>query len=81
MRPLHVAIVDWVHDLLGARARCNRHFLAGLGISANRTAPISIPSPGTPARLVVGVFDDDNPGGPIDFIEVKGEPYSRGMVA
>jgi serine/threonine protein phosphatase 1 len=25
-------------------------------------------------RLVVGVFDDDIPGGPIDFIEVKGEP-------
>jgi serine/threonine protein phosphatase 1 len=32
-------------------------------------------------RLVVGIFDDDKPGGPIDFIEVKGEPYSRGMVA
>jgi serine/threonine protein phosphatase 1 len=32
-------------------------------------------------RLVVGIFDDHKPGGPIDFIEVKGEPYSRGMVA
>jgi serine/threonine protein phosphatase 1 len=25
-------------------------------------------------RLVVGVFDDDIPGGPINLIEVKGEP-------
>lgn len=25
-------------------------------------------------RLVVGVFDDDTAGGPVDFIEVKGEP-------
>lgn len=25
-------------------------------------------------RLVVGVFDDDTPGGPVDFIEVKAEP-------
>lgn len=25
-------------------------------------------------RLVVGVFDDDAPGGPIDLIEVKGSP-------
>ena len=25
-------------------------------------------------RLVVGVFDDDTPGGPVDFIEVIGEP-------
>lgn len=31
-------------------------------------------------RLVVGVFDDDKPGGPIDLIEVLGDPapgYSR----
>lgn len=25
-------------------------------------------------RLVVGVFDDDIPGGPVDLIEIKGEP-------
>jgi serine/threonine protein phosphatase 1 len=25
-------------------------------------------------RLVVGVFDDDTPGGPVDLIEIKGEP-------
>lgn len=25
-------------------------------------------------RLVVGVFDDDKPGGPIDFIEIIGKP-------
>ena len=25
-------------------------------------------------RLVVGVFDDDKPGGPVDLIEVKGPP-------
>jgi serine/threonine protein phosphatase 1 len=30
-------------------------------------------------RLVVGVFDDDTPGGPVELIEVKGEPYSRSM--
>ena len=24
-------------------------------------------------RLVVGVFDDDKPGGPVEFIEVKGD--------
>lgn len=27
-------------------------------------------------RLTVGVFDDDRPGGPIDFIVVRGEPAS-----
>jgi serine/threonine protein phosphatase 1 len=32
-------------------------------------------------RLVVGVFDDDIPGGPMDLIEVKGEPYSKLMDA
>lgn len=26
-------------------------------------------------RLVVGVFDDDKPGGPIDTIEIKGTPH------
>lgn len=26
-------------------------------------------------RLVIGVFDDDKPGGPIDTIEVKGKPH------
>ena len=25
-------------------------------------------------RLVIGVFDDDRPGGPVDFIVVKGSP-------
>jgi serine/threonine protein phosphatase 1 len=25
-------------------------------------------------RLVIGVFDDERPGGPVDFIEVKGSP-------
>jgi serine/threonine protein phosphatase 1 len=28
-------------------------------------------------RLVVGVFDDDRPGGPVDFIVVKGTPAGR----
>lgn len=28
-------------------------------------------------RLVVGVFDDDRPGGPIDFIVVRGPPAGR----
>jgi serine/threonine protein phosphatase 1 len=28
-------------------------------------------------RLVIGVFDDDRPGGPVDFIVVKGEPAAR----
>lgn len=28
-------------------------------------------------RLVVGVFDDDKPGGPIDTIEVKAAPHER----
>ena len=28
-------------------------------------------------RLVIGVFDDDRPGGPVDFIEVKGSPAAR----
>ena len=28
-------------------------------------------------RLMVGVFDDDKPGGPIDFIVVKGAPAGR----
>lgn len=26
-------------------------------------------------RLVIGVFDDTLPGGPIDLIEIKGQPY------
>ena len=26
-------------------------------------------------RLVVGVFDDDKPGGPVEFIEVKGDEW------
>jgi serine/threonine protein phosphatase 1 len=26
-------------------------------------------------RLVVGVFDDDMPGGPVDLIEIKGKPH------
>lgn len=28
-------------------------------------------------RIVVGVFDDAVPGGPVDFIEIKGEPDTR----
>lgn len=28
-------------------------------------------------RLTVGVFDDDKPGGPVDFIVVRGPPASR----
>ena len=28
-------------------------------------------------RLTVGVFDDDRPGGPIDFVVVKGPPAAR----
>ena len=28
-------------------------------------------------RLVIGVFDDDRPGGPVDFIVVKGSPAER----
>jgi serine/threonine protein phosphatase 1 len=28
-------------------------------------------------RLVIGVFDDDRPGGPIDFIVVKGSPAGQ----
>jgi serine/threonine protein phosphatase 1 len=28
-------------------------------------------------RLMVGVFDDDRPGGPVDFIVVKGSPAGR----
>ena len=28
-------------------------------------------------RLTVGVFDDDRPGGPIDFITVRGSPAGR----
>jgi serine/threonine protein phosphatase 1 len=28
-------------------------------------------------RLTVGVFDDDRPGGPVDFIVVKGPPAGR----
>lgn len=28
-------------------------------------------------RLVVGVFNDDKAGGPIEFIQVKGEPFQR----
>jgi serine/threonine protein phosphatase 1 len=28
-------------------------------------------------RLVIGVFDDSKPGGPIDFIEVQGPPADR----
>lgn len=28
-------------------------------------------------RMMVGVFDDDRPGGPIDFIEVKRSPAGR----
>jgi serine/threonine protein phosphatase 1 len=28
-------------------------------------------------RLVIGVFDDDRPGGPVDLIVVKGAPAGR----
>jgi serine/threonine protein phosphatase 1 len=28
-------------------------------------------------RLVVGVFDDDKPGGPVDLLEIKGPPATR----
>jgi serine/threonine protein phosphatase 1 len=28
-------------------------------------------------RLTIGVFDDDRPGGPVDFILIKGMPASR----
>jgi serine/threonine protein phosphatase 1 len=28
-------------------------------------------------RLVIGVFDDDRPGGPIDFMVVRGPPAER----
>jgi serine/threonine protein phosphatase 1 len=28
-------------------------------------------------RLVIGVFDDDRPGGPIDFTVIKGSPAAR----
>jgi serine/threonine protein phosphatase 1 len=28
-------------------------------------------------RLTIGVFDDDRPGGPVDFIEVRGPPAGR----
>jgi serine/threonine protein phosphatase 1 len=28
-------------------------------------------------RLTVGIFDDDRPGGPVDFIVVKGPPLQR----
>lgn len=31
-------------------------------------------------RLVIGVFDDDIPGGPIKLIEVRGEPMARKMM-
>jgi hypothetical protein len=26
---------------------------------------------------VIGVFDDDRPGGPIDFMVIKGSPAAR----
>lgn len=32
-------------------------------------------------RLVVGVFDDEKPGGPVDLIQVLGAPYSRAEAA
>lgn len=32
-------------------------------------------------RLVVGVFDDEKPEGPIEIIEVKGVPHERQMAA
>ena len=28
-------------------------------------------------RLVIGVFDDDRPGGPVDFIVIRGSPAVR----
>jgi serine/threonine protein phosphatase 1 len=28
-------------------------------------------------RLVIGIFDDDRPGGPVDFIVIKGAPGAR----
>jgi serine/threonine protein phosphatase 1 len=28
-------------------------------------------------RLVIGVFDDDKPGGPIDFIQIMGPPAGQ----
>jgi serine/threonine protein phosphatase 1 len=28
-------------------------------------------------RLTIGVFDDDRPGGPVDFIRIKGAPAAR----
>lgn len=28
-------------------------------------------------RLVIGVFDDDRPGGPVDFIAIRGAPAGR----
>jgi serine/threonine protein phosphatase 1 len=28
-------------------------------------------------RLMIGIFDDDRPGGPIDFIVIKGAPAAR----
>jgi serine/threonine protein phosphatase 1 len=28
-------------------------------------------------RLVIGIFDDDRPGGPVDFIEIKGATEER----
>ncbi|MEO6839793.1 MAG: metallophosphoesterase [Bradyrhizobium sp.] len=31
-------------------------------------------------RLVIAVFDDDRPGGPIDFVTVQGEPAPAKMV-
>lgn len=32
-------------------------------------------------RLVIGVFDDDVPGGPIALLEVRGEGKSKGRAA
>jgi serine/threonine protein phosphatase 1 len=31
-------------------------------------------------RLVVGVFDDDKPGGPVDLIEIKGLPHGGYLI-
>ena len=28
-------------------------------------------------RLTIGVFDDDRPGGPVDFIVIRGTPAGR----
>jgi serine/threonine protein phosphatase 1 len=28
-------------------------------------------------RLMIGIFDDDRPGGPVDFITIKGAPIAR----